>query len=170
MPDRTDLREYARRATLTVIALVLILVTHACAVVLAQTAATTQGQQPPVHHSFEEVSTGRAAPTRGALEASVHSYKSEDGTIVQLREWYKSASDARSALDTLTKRASRVIKQGTNKDAKGGIIGKRVELVFSRGHKASAEMAIAWTNGSTVVRLSSTSLPLLLDFESQYYP
>jgi hypothetical protein len=168
--DRTGLREYARRATLTVIALVLILVTHACAVVPAQTAGTTQGQQATVHHNFEEVSTGRAAPTSGALEASVHSYKSEDGTVVQLREWYKSATDARAGLDRLIKSASRVIKQGTKKDAKGRLIGKRVELVFSRGHKASPEMIIAWTDGATVVRLSSTSLPLLLDFESQYYP
>jgi hypothetical protein len=168
--DRTDLREYARRATLTVIALVLILVTHACAVVLAQTTAAAQGQQPPVHHSFTEVATGKALPSRGALQASFHSYKSEDGIVVQLREWYKSASDARSGLDTLTKKASRVIKQGTKKDAKGRIIGKRVELVFSCGHKASPEMVIAWTDGSTVVRLRSTSLPLLLDFENQYYP
>jgi hypothetical protein len=45
-----------------------------------------------------------------------------------------------------------------------------VELVFSCGHKASPEMVIAWTDGSTVVRLRSTSLPLLLDFENQYYP
>ena len=170
MLDRTDLREYARRATLTVIALALILVTHASAVALAQTAATTQGQEAPVHHNFEEVSTGRAAPTTGALEASVHSYKSEDGTVVQLREWYKSSHEARTGLDRLIKSASRVIKQGTKKDPKGRLIGQRVELAFSRGHKASPEMVIAWTNGATVVRLRSTSLPLLLDFESQYYP
>ena len=115
--------------------------------------------------------TAKAGTTDGALRASVHTFKAEDGTpLYQSDEWYKSASDARSALDTLTKRASRVIKQGTKKDAKGGITGKRVELVFSRGHKVSAEMVIAWTNGATVVRLRSTSPPLLLDFESQYYP
>jgi hypothetical protein len=148
----------------------LLLVASACAAAHAQTAATTPGQQPPVHHSFEEVSTGRAAPTRGALEASVHSYKSEDGTVVQFREWYRSASDARTGLDALTKKASRVIKQGSEKDEKGRIVGKRVELVFGHGDKPSLEMVIAWTDGATVVRLSSTSLPLLLDFESQNYP
>lgn len=168
--QRTSLRAYTRRTKPTAITLVFILVTSAYGMVLAQTTAAAQGQQPPVHHNFTEVATGKAGPSRGALQASVHPYKSEDGTVVQLREWYKSASDARSALDTLTKRASRVIKQGTKKDAKGGIIGKRVELVFSRGHKASLEMVIAWTDGATVVRLTSTSLPLLLDFESQYYP
>lgn len=110
-------------------------------------------------------------PTKGATEASVHAYESEDGTaIVQLREWYKSASDARSGLDTLTNKASRVIKHGSEKDGKGRIVGKRVELVFSHGHKASPEMVIAWTDGATVVSLKSTSLPLLLDFESQNYP
>jgi uncharacterized protein YfcZ (UPF0381/DUF406 family) len=107
----------------------------------------------------------------GGTKASVHAYESEDGTdVVQLREWYKSASDARNGLDTLTKKASRVIKQGSEKDGKGRIVGKRVELVFSHGHKASAEMVIAWTDAATVVRLRSTSLPLLLDFESQNYP
>jgi dephospho-CoA kinase len=110
-------------------------------------------------------------PTKPAQEASFHSYNSEDGTVVrQLREWYKSPNDARRALDTLTKRASRIIKQGTKKDAKTGAVGKRVELLFSGGHKASPEVVIAWTDGSTLVRLSSTSLTLLLDFESQYYP
>ena len=115
--------------------------------------------------------TAKAGTSDGALRASVHTFKAEDGTpVYQSDEWYKSVSDARGALDRLTKRASRVIKQGTKKDAKGRVIGKRVELVFSHGHKASPEMVIAWTNGSTVVRLSSTSLPLLLDFENQFYP
>ena len=124
-----------------------------------------------VHHNFEFVATGKAVPTKGATSASFHNYESEDGTAVfQLREWYKSASDARSGLDTLTSKASRVIKEGSEKDGKGRIVGKRVELVFSRGHKASPEMVIAWTDGATVVRLRSTSLPLLLDFESQNYP
>jgi uncharacterized protein YfcZ (UPF0381/DUF406 family) len=105
------------------------------------------------------------------LEASVHSYKSEDGTVVvQLREWYKSADEADSALNELTKRASHVIKRGTKKNAKGHVIGDRVELIFSHGHGANAEMVIAWRDGATIVRLKSTSLPLLLDFESQYYP
>jgi hypothetical protein len=148
----------------------LLLVASACAVALAQTPAAGQRQQ-PVHHNFKLVAMGRAAPPKGATEASVHSYESEDGTaVVQLREWYKSASDARSGLDTLTKKASRVTKQGTKKGEKGRIVGKRVELIFNHGHKASLEMVIAWTDGTTVVDLSPTSLPLLLDFESQYYP
>lgn len=169
MRRRTNLRAYAKRTRLTTIALVPVLATSACAGALAQTAATAQ-EQPQAHHNFTEVATGKAIPSRGALQASVHSYKSDEGTIVQLREWYKSGTEAGSALDKLTKRASRVIKQGTKKDAKGRIIGKRVELVFSSGHKASPKMFIAWTDGATIVRLSSTSLPLLLDFESQYYP
>lgn len=164
-----DLGAYRRGTKLTAIALVLISVTLARTVALAQS-APAQGQQPPVHHNFKEVSTGRAAPTQGALEASVHSYESEDGTVVQLREWYKSTSDARTALDALTKKASRIIKQGTKQDTKGRIIGKRAELVFNRGHQISPEIVIAWTDGATVVRLTSTFLPLLLDFESQYYP
>ena len=114
---------------------------------------------------------GKAGHSKGATAASVHSYESEDGiAVVQLREWYKSANDARSGLETLKKKASRIVKQGSEKDEEGRIVGKRVELVFSHGHKASPEMVIAWTNGATVVSLSSTSLPLLLDFESQSYP
>ena len=167
--QRTTLRAYRRRTGLTAIALVPISVALTCTGALVQTAAAAQ-EQPPAHHNFTEVATGKAIPSRGALQASVHSYRSEDGTIVQLREWYKSASDARTGLDALTKDASHVMKEGTKKDAKGRIIGKRVELVFSRGHKTSPETVIAWTDGATVVRLSSTSLPLLLDFESQYYP
>jgi hypothetical protein len=108
---------------------------------LAQTASSGQRQQ-AVHHNFKFVATGKAMPTTGATEASVHAYESEDGTaVVQLREWYKSASDARGGLDTLTNKASRVIKQGSAKDGKGRVVGKRVELVFSRGHKASPEMS-----------------------------
>jgi len=108
---------------------------------------------------------------KGGLIASVHTFKTDDGTLVfQSDDWYKTGYQALGALDRLTKEASRVIKQGTKKDAKGRIIGKRVELAFSRGHKASPEMVIAWTDGVDVVRLRSTSLPLLLDFESQFYP
>jgi hypothetical protein len=168
--QRTSLRVHARRTKPTAIALVLILVTSAYGMALAQTAAAAQGQQPPVHHNFTEVATGKGLPTKGALQASVQSYKSDHGSVVQVREWYKSSHEARAGLDRLIKSASRVIKQGTKKDAKGRLIGKRVELAFSRGHKASPEMVIAWTDGATVVRLSSTSLPLLRDFESQYYP
>ena len=150
--------------------MLLLLVASACAVALAETASSGQEQQ-AVHNNFKSVATGRAVPTKGATEASVHAYESEDGTaVVQLREWYKSATDARSGLETLTNKASRVIKQGWEKDGKGCVVGKRVELVFSHGNKASPEMVIAWTDGTTVVRLRSTSLPLLLDFESQNYP
>jgi len=109
-------------------------------------------------------------PMGGALSASVHIFKADDGTpVYQSDDWYKSASEASSALDALTKKSSRVIKQGTKKDPKGRIIGKRLELVFNRGRGASPEMIIAWRDGATAVRLRSTSLPLLLDFESQFY-
>ena len=128
-------------------------------------------EQQAVHHNFKFMATGKAGPTKGATAASVQVYESEDGTdVVQVREWYESASDARRGLDTLTKKASRVIKQGSEKDGKGHIVGKRLELDFSDSNKASPEMVIAWTDGATVVRLRSTSLPLLLDFESQNYP
>src|SRR5262249_2422959 len=137
----------------------LLLAAAACAVALAQT-ASAQGQQ-PVHHNFELVALGKAGPRKGAIAASVHSYRAEDRTaVVQLREWYKSASEARSGLDTLAKKASGVTKQGTKKDEKGRIVGRRLELVFRHGHKASPEIVIAWADGATVVSLSSTSLPL----------
>jgi hypothetical protein len=41
-------------------------------------------------------------------------------------------------------------------------------LINAKSEVMVAELA--WTDGSTVVDLSFTSLPLLLDFESQYYP
>jgi hypothetical protein len=167
--QQTSLRTHARRRKPNVIALVLVLAASARGTA-AQTTAATAEEHPRIHHNFTEVATGKAPPSRGALEASVHTYKSEEGAVVQLREWYKSANDAGSALDRLTKKASRVIKQGTKKDAQGRVTGKRVELISGRGPKANQEMVIAWTDEATVVRLSSTSLPLLLDFESQYYP
>lgn len=37
------------------------------------------------------------------------------------------------------KKALRAINQGPEKDGEGRIVGKRVELVFSHGHKASPE-------------------------------
>lgn len=148
----------------------LLLAVPACVVALAQTTSLAQRQQ-PVHHNFQLLVMGKAVPSKGATAASVHRYESEEGTaVVQLREWYESATDARDGLDTLAKKASRVTRQGTKKDEKGRIVGKRVELVLSHGHKASPEMVIAWTDGATVVELSSTSLSLLLDFESQNYP
>jgi len=168
MRERVESRGEARRNSLVSIALALALPTSASTISLGQTANVAQGEQPQVHRNFQEVSTGRAVPSKGAREASVHSYKSEGGTVVQLREWYKSDSDASSALDIFAKKATRVIKQGTKKGAEGRVIGKRVELVFSLGGKG--KQVIAWTDGATIVRLSSTSLPLLLDFESQYYP
>jgi hypothetical protein len=137
-------------------------------IILAWPQTPGRGQQ-PAHRDFKEVSTGKAIPTAGALEASVHSYESADGAVIQLREWYRSDSKARDALETLTKKAARIIKQDWKKDIKGHTVGKRVELVFKHG-QSSSETVIAWTDGVTVVRLQSTSLPLLLDFESQYYP
>lgn len=122
-------------------------------------------------HKFVELSTGRALPPKGALEASVHNWKSEDGSRVQvLREWYKSSGDARNSLQTLTKTAARVLKQGEKKNAKGDVVGPRVELVFSRANNGRTQVVIAWTDESSLIRLSSTSLPLLLDFERQAYP
>jgi len=147
----------------------LLLAASAYAVALART-ASAQAQQ-PVRHSYTEVGQGKGIPSKGAVQASFHSYRSEDGTaVVQDREWYKSASDARSGLETLAKKASRVVKQGTRKNEEGRIVAKQVELIFSQGHNASPEMVIAWTDGASVVRLSSASLPLLLDFENQNYP
>jgi len=110
-------------------------------------------------------------PTKGALEAAFDTWRSEDGTlVVRTQEWYKTASDARNALDKLISSASRVIKQDTKKDPKGNLIGERVELLFTGKDKASTRMVIAWTDGAKVIRLGSESLPLLLDFESQAYP
>jgi len=146
------------------------LVAAASKLAKAVSASAAPGQQ-PVHHNFELVALGKAGPTKGAKAASVHSYRSEDGTaVVQLREWYKSASDAHTGLDTLAKKASRITKQSMMKDEKGRVVGERLELVFTHVHEASPEMVIAWTDGATVVSLSSTSLPLLLDFEIQNYP
>jgi hypothetical protein len=170
MRKRADSRPRVESARLTASgwALVSVMLVFALAPPLT---ASAQPEHAAAHHSFREVSTGRAIPTGGAVEASFHSYESEDGIVViQLREWYKSPADAQRGLTTLTKHASRLIKQGTKKDSKGRVIGNRVELVFSHGHRVSPEMVIAWADGDTVVRLSSTSLPLLLDFENQYYP
>jgi len=105
----------------------------------------------------------------GAMRASVHKFKANDGTFAyQSDDWYKSAGEARSGLDTLIKKASHIKKEGTKEDAKGRVIGKRVELVLNAGR--SPDMVIAWTDGATIVRLRSTSLPLLLNFEKQFYP
>jgi hypothetical protein len=170
MKQRIGLRRNSRKARPAVLVLALLWLPLICSGIRTQEASAQQ-EHATAHHSFKEVSTGKAGPTAGALEASVHSYESEDGTLViQLREWYKSPSDARSGLDALTKKASRIIKQGAKKDAEGRVIGNRAEFVVSHGHRASPEMVIAWADGATVVRLSSTSLPLLLDFENQYYP
>ena len=86
------------------------------------------------------------------------------------QEWYKSAAQAHKSLEELTKHASRVIKRGTKKDAKGNVVGQRVEMAFDSADKASTKVVIAWTDGATVVRLKSQSLEVLRDFESQFYP
>jgi hypothetical protein len=169
MKQQISLRDDFRKVELVVFVLVLLRLTLVCSDACAQDASASQGQ--PTHHMFTSGYTGKAGTADGALRASVHTFKAEDGTPVsQSDEWYKSPSEAGSALDKLTKRASHVIKQGTKKDAKGRVIGKRVELVFSRGRKTSPEKTIAWSDGARIVLLSSTSLPLLLDFESQFYP
>ncbi|HEV2387043.1 MAG TPA: hypothetical protein VGS20_07265 [Candidatus Acidoferrales bacterium] len=111
----------------------------------------------------------KTVPMKGALSANSHRYEAEDGTaIYDSGDEYKSASAASRGLDNLIKSATRVVKQGTKKDGKGRITGRRVELSFSHGRGAKPEIVIAWTDGPWVERLSSTSLPLLLDFESQY--
>ncbi|MGA8011209.1 MAG: hypothetical protein WB949_02150, partial [Candidatus Acidiferrales bacterium] len=93
------------------------------------------------------------------------------GSAIQvLRDWYKSSGDARDSLQALTKTAARVLKQDEKKDTKGHVVGPRVELVFSGANSGRKQVVIAWTDGSSLIRMSSTSLPLLLDFESQAYP
>jgi hypothetical protein len=133
-----------------------------------QDVAAPQGL--PSHHNFVEVSTGRAFPPKGALEASIHNWKSEDGSRVQVfREWYKSSGDARNSLQVLTKTAARVLKQDEKKDAKGDVVGPRVELLFS-GATDGPQVIVAFTDGSSLIRMSSSSLAMLRDFERQAYP
>jgi hypothetical protein len=162
-------RGYSGNAELTALVLTLLWLAAVCACTGAQDSPAPPGQ--PAHHLFTPFSTAKAIPIRGALRASAHTFKAEDETLVcQSDDWFKSPNDARIGLDTLTKKASRVIKQNTKTDAKGAVLGKRVELLLSRGPEASPEMVIAWTDGADLVRLTSTSMPLLLDFERQYYP
>ncbi len=128
-------------------------------------------QVPPSHHKFVEVSTGQMLPPQGALEGSVHNFESEDGSAIQIiRVWYKSSGDARDSLQALTKTAARVLKQDEKKDTKVHVVGPRVELLFSGANGGRKQVVIAWTDGSSLIRMSSTSLPLLLDCESQEYP
>jgi len=169
MNHRTNPEPRSGRRGLTACALVLLWLTPALTKAQAQDLAPSQRQ--PEHHKFTAYSAGRGMPTKGALEAAFDTWRSEDGTlVVRTQEWYKTASDARNALDKLISSASRVIKQDTKKDPKGNLIGERVELLFTGKDKASTRMVIAWTDGAKVIRLGSESLPLLLDFESQAYP
>lgn len=169
MRQLTNPGAYAAAKTSLAAAVVLILVTAACGAALAQDSAPTR--QPSAHHKFAAGPAGRAIPTHGALRAGYDESTSEDGTVVdRYQEWYQSAAQARERLEKLTKHASRVIKRGTKKDTKGNVVGQRVELAFEGVDKANSKFVIAWTDGATLVRLRSASLPLLLDFESQFYP
>jgi len=166
--DRPIRRLHGRGVELTLAALLLVSPSFEAAPYQPQKPA------PPVpqlaHHKFFQVAMGRALPANGAREASVQSFQSEDGTLVtQLRQWYLSADEAQVGLDKLTERSSRVIQRGAKPDSRRGGIGRRVVLVFERGHKKGAEFIIAWTDGATTVRLGSASLSVALDFESQFY-
>ena len=168
MRQRLHPRTFSDAAKLSVVALAFLLLGLSCARAYAQ--QDPAAPQPAAsHHKFAEFSTGRALPQKGALQASFHNWESEDGSQVLVqREWYKSSGDARNSLGALAKTA-RVLTQGEKRNAKGDVIGPRLELVFG-GANRGRKFLIAWTDRSSLIRISSTSLPLLLDFESQAYP
>lgn len=169
MKQASSPRSNRRRAQLAGFVFALPWLTLVCSHVCAQDISTPQEQ--PTHHAFIPFSTAKALPMRGAVRASAHAFETEDGIlVVQSDDWYKTADNADAGLDGLVKNASRVINRGTKIDAKGSVVGRRVELALNRDHGAKEEMVIAWTDGADLVRLRSTSLPLLLDFENQYYP
>lgn len=169
MIELIRLRRDSGKAKPAVFILTLLWLLLVCASARVQDASASQGQ--PSHHVFTPLATAKAIPMEGASQASVHSFKADDGTLVyQSDDWYKSTSEAVGALDRLTKKASRIIKRGIKKNAKGRIIGKRVELVYGQSQKTSPEIVIAWVDGDNLIRLRAASLPLLLDFESQFYP
>lgn len=169
MKRRMILRKHSRKRKLA--AFVLTLLWPSLGYSNAHAQGTSSSKSQSTRRVFTPLSMARVMPMKGGSSASVHTFKAEDGTLVfQSDDWYKSAGEAREGLEKLTKHASRVVERSTKRDAKGRIIGKRVELVYSHSHKASPEMVIAWVDGDDLVRLRSTSLPLLLDFESQFYP
>ena len=130
---------------------------------------TRQNPQPQLHQ-FRAEALGRTGK-KGALYVSFGRYRSEDGVLVErFVESYKSPSEAAAAFEELKKGASRVLAQGWKERPRRGRPGPRVVLEFGRSGKADSQKVIAWTDGATIVRLRSTSLPHLEDFEKQIYP
>jgi len=129
------------------------------------------GQEPQLQsHRFHAEALGRTGK-KGALYVSFDRYRSEDGVIVErLIDSYKSSQEAATAFEALRKSASRVLRQANKESPGRGRVGPRAVLELRPSGKGPIQKVIAWTDGATVVRLQSTSLPHLEDFEKQIYP
>jgi hypothetical protein len=128
-----------------------------------------QGAHPQnAHITFKLDGQGRTA--ENGAEVSFARYKAEDGTVVErLVKSYRSAENARAALDKLASRTSKVVERGEKKAWDGRRIGIRVRAVME-DEKGSLLTIIAWVDRTRVVELRSSSTRHVLDFEQQDYP
>jgi len=119
------------------------------------------------HAKFTWDGSGRTGRP-GALEVSFTRYKSQDDLVVErIAETYKSNSEALARLQSLMKRASRIVERSKKQLPGGTAPLDRVVATFDGTKTAKPKAIVAWADGRTLNLIQSQSLPLALDFEEQ---
>ncbi len=97
-----------------------------------------------------------------------YTYKNKKDIRVNLTKGkFTSSSAAQKELSLWLKTATKIIEQGSVKDATGETVGKRAVAFFSESKSHHEYFAILWTNGPKYYWLSSPSLDLARDLENQ---
>ena len=132
------------------------------------------GRQDPSHRlvppdtSFKEKSATHGL-TEDGYRFSALLWEATDGVTVVLRIINcETPAKAKSALDALTKDATKIFEQTITKSKNGKRVGQRIVAAFSGREPLQRPEVILWTQGSEVYKIESSSFAHALLFEKKW--
>lgn len=106
--------------------------------------------------------SGRAGG-KDIVSADISVYKADDGTLLNHSlEIYHTPSQAQTRMQTMVKKAKKVVEQGGKLDDLGKTIGERAVIVSER-----SEPVIVWREDRYLYIIRSKKLDYALAFEKQ---
>ncbi len=149
----------------------------ACFALTALALICNAQQEPPIPQEsrigethFHLVMQGRLG-IKGGGSGDFSDYKTDDGTRLRFRiESWRSADQAKNAMQRLTNQSNRVVDAHPKLDEHGHIIGERAVFLAPVGHSKSTIAVVAWLKESELYVIESAKLDYVLAFETKYYP
>lgn len=133
---------------------------------LPQTAKSTG--HPKKSMEFEPGTSGELI-TAGGIELGFTSYRSSDDTSLRvLYGHFKTADEARDALDKELSRAAKTVQRSAKFDGTGKIVGERAEALLQPVGNQPCLHAVMWTDGNKYREIRSHSLWHIMELEKVY--